>query len=64
MINGINSIFEVWKPSLLERKIGSIFMVTYLPTILMNLINQATSYIHGEDKCSLVITVNMYATLT
>ena len=32
-------------------------MVTYLPTILMNLINQATSYIQVEGKCSLVITV-------
>ena len=55
----INSIFDVCKTSLLERKIGSIFMVTYLPTILMNLINQATTYIDGEGKYSLVISVNM-----
>ena len=34
-------------------------MVTYLPTILMNLINQATSYLHGPGKYSLVITVNI-----
>ena len=34
-------------------------MVTYLPTILMNLINQATSYLHGQGKYSLVITVNI-----
>ena len=37
----------------------SIFMVTYLPTILMNMINQATSYITSEDKYSLIITVNI-----
>ena len=34
-------------------------MVTYLPTILMNMINQATCYITTEDKYSLIITVNM-----
>ena len=37
----------------------SIFMVTYLPTILMNLINQATNYITGDSKYDLIITVNM-----
>ena len=34
-------------------------MVTYLPTILMNMINQATNYIEGENKYDLIITVNM-----
>ena len=34
-------------------------MVTYLPTILMNMINQATCYIDTEDKYSLIITVNI-----
>ena len=34
-------------------------MVTYLPTILMNMINQATCYITTEDKYSLIITVNI-----
>ena len=37
----------------------SIFMVTYLPTILMNMINQATNYISGEDKYSMVYTINI-----
>ena len=37
----------------------SIFMVTYLPTILMNLINQATNYITGDSKYDLIITVNI-----
>ena len=43
----------------LSRKFHSIFMVTYLPTILMNIVNQATNYITGEDKYSMIITVNM-----
>ena len=43
----------------LSRKIESIFMVTYLPTILMNMINQATNYITGEDKYSLIYTINI-----
>ena len=30
----------------------SIFMVTYLPTILMNIINQATVYLPGESRHS------------
>ena len=34
-------------------------MVTYLPTILMNMINQATNYIEGESKYDLIITVNI-----
>ena len=35
------------------------FMVTYLPTILMNLANQATNYIRSEDHFSLVYTINI-----
>ena len=34
-------------------------MVTYLPTILMNMINQATNYITGDDKYSLIYTINI-----
>ena len=34
-------------------------MVTYLPTILMNMINQATNYITGEDKYSLIYATNI-----
>ena len=34
-------------------------MVTYLPTILMNMINQATNYITGDDKYSLIYAINI-----
>lgn len=34
----------------LSRNMESIILVTYLPTILMNIINQATNYISSEDK--------------
>ena len=37
-------------------------MVTYLPTILMNIINQATNYIKmtsTDDKYSLIYSINM-----
>ena len=44
---------------MLSRKYLSIFMVTYLPTILMNMINQATNYISGEDKYNMVYTINI-----
>ena len=44
---------------ILTRKISSIFMETYLPTILMNTINQATNYISGEDKYSMIYTINI-----
>ena len=43
----------------LYRDLQSVFMVTYLPTILMNIINQATNYITGDDKYSLIYTINM-----
>ena len=46
-------------PIVLSRKFLSIFMVTYLPTILMNMINQATNYIRGDDKYSMIYTVNI-----
>ena len=34
-------------------------MLTFLPTILMNIVNQATNYISGDDRYSLIITVNI-----
>ena len=37
----------------------SIVLVTYLPTLLMNIINQATNYITGDSKYDLIITVNI-----
>ena len=41
----------------LGRNIVSIIMVTFLPTVLMNLVNQATNY--TQDNFDLVITVNI-----
>ena len=43
----------------LGSNLVSVFLVTYLPTILMNFINQATNYLETENKCDLVITVNV-----
>ena len=43
----------------LRRDITSIFMVTFLPTILMNFINQASNYITGDTKYDLVYTINI-----
>ena len=43
----------------LSRKISSIMLVTYLPTLLMNMINQATNYITSPNKYELIITVNI-----
>ena len=46
----------------LSRKFRSIFMVTYLPTILMNIVNQATNYIrmtNNDDKYSLIYSINI-----
>ena len=44
---------------LLARNPLMIFLSTYLPTILMNLINQSTNYLTVEDKYSLVLTTNI-----
>ena len=43
----------------LKRNITSVFLVTFLPTILINLINQATNYMTVTDRYSLIITVNI-----
>ena len=42
---------------ILTRKFSSIFLATYLPSILMNMINQATNYISGDTKYDLVYTI-------
>ena len=34
-------------------------MVTYLPTILMNIINQAANYIKGEDRYQIILELNI-----
>ena len=44
---------------LLEREVSKIFVVTYLPTILMNIINQFSNYIRGEEKYSMIYTINI-----
>ena len=41
------------------RKLLNIVMVTYVPTILMNIINQATVYIPGESKNTLIFELNI-----
>ena len=43
----------------LGRDFTSIFTVTYLPTILMNIINQATNYLDNAEHLELIITVNI-----
>ena len=51
-----------WLASLsihIKNKLVSIFMVTYLPTILINIINQLTNHINGDSKYDLIITVNI-----
>ena len=42
-----------------SRQISNILLVTYLPTILMNIINQATNYFIGEEFFGDVIAVNL-----
>ena len=44
---------------MLGRNILSIILVTYLPTTLMNIINQATNYITTTNKYDVIITVNI-----
>ena len=43
----------------LGRDFTSIFTITYLPTILMNIINQATNYLDNTEHLELIITVNI-----
>ena len=43
----------------LTRDITRIFMITFLPTILMNLVNQASNYITGQDKYSMIYAINI-----
>ena len=49
----------VWVIVKLDRQLYSIFMVTYLPTILMNIINQASIFISGDSKYDLIYTINI-----
>ena len=43
----------------LARRLASIALVTYLPTILMNLINQASNYITSDTKYDMIYTINI-----
>ena len=53
--NNVGLVYTVY----LHRKIGNIILVTYLPTLLMNLINQATNYIpDSPDKNEIVLATN------
>ena len=44
---------------LTRRDTFTILISNHLPTLLMNLINQATNYISTPDKYELVVTVNV-----
>ena len=37
----------------------SVMIVNFLPSLLMNLINQASVYIKGDNKYDMVLTVNV-----
>ena len=43
----------------MTRSLFTVFMVTYLPTVLMNVMNQAVVYIRMENKFELIISVNI-----
>lgn len=43
----------------MKRNSLKILIVTYLPTTLMNLLNQAVVYIKSDSKYDLIITVNI-----
>merc|ERR1712020_224575 len=45
----------------LRRNIGMIFLVTYLPTLLMNIINQSSNYLRSNenDRLGDIIKVNI-----
>ena len=44
---------------ILVRNTFGVIMVAYVPTLLMNIINQATTYIRIYEKYELIITVNI-----
>ena len=43
----------------LKRAVESILIVNFMPSLLLNIINQASVYLKGENKYDLVITVNI-----
>ena len=44
---------------ILERRISGIVLTTYFPTILMNIINQATMYLECEQFFEAILTTNI-----
>ena len=44
---------------MLRRNLLSVITVSFLPPLLMNIINQASVYLKGESKYDLIITVNI-----
>ena len=59
MENVTNEINEIKVSMLFKIDLMSIFMVTFLPAILMNMINQATNYITSNNKYDILFTVNI-----
>ena len=43
----------------MQRNPTNIILVTYLPTVLMNIINQAVVYLVSDSSQDLIITVNI-----
>ena len=58
-LNRADKLKAVKVSFLLERKLTKTFLVTYLPTLLMNIINQATNYITGDTKYDLIYAINI-----
>ena len=56
---GFEFIFPLGVAMILSRNYIMIFLSIYLPTILMNIINQASNYISSEDKYSMIYTINI-----
>ena len=44
------------------RQVINVLLVTYLPTLLMNIINQATNYFAGDEFFGDIIAVNVTST--
>ena len=44
---------------ILTREMTVTILVTHLPTLLMNLINQMSNYVTGESRYEFIITVNI-----
>ena len=62
LIGTIRNIFfisEVFFNDCMNWQFDISLIVTYIPTILMNLINQLTNYITGDTKYDLVYTINI-----